>query len=567
MSRDRRTRIGGSWRIISNMKAAFGSLLLLASAFAQPGATAKLGGRLVNALTGDPLQGTLRLRTASSIYRGPQYVASSDVQGNFMFDQLAPGSYVLSAERAGFLRANYGVRFLVNGEALSLKAGDTVAVRFALTPRAAISGRVLDDDGGPISGIEVVAWRWRWSEQAGRRMLQQVDRAVAAQDGNFRLQNLEAGSYYLSAESAPVSDAALTRLVRRRLPEGYATTFYPSALNISDAEPLAVTSGESRVVDLRLKRGGLRKVRGRIENNFSGLPLNVMTIQLASLESPAASRTAVLREDTFEFSGVAPGRYSVIAQEGTPAQRLVARKDILVTDKDVENLRMELHAGADIRCVIREDKPRSEVHEIVATTWLGAPHDPTVLLRSADNAVLRGAVATSELPGGALHLRNVMPGRYWVDLANLPAGSYVKWIRLDGVDITSAPVMVDRGDQGVLEVMVSDRTASLSGVVRNRRGEPVHISQVVLAPVAPELAGVSRLVKGTVTGPGGAFRFTGITPGDYQVLAFEDIPPGLAEDPEFRSKLGPSGTRVSLSPSAVQTVDVESIPAARLQTR
>ena len=66
-----------------------------------------------------------------------------------------------SADRTGFLRGNYGARFLANGEPIRLRAGEKRLLRLALTPRSAISGRVLDSDGGPLPNIEVAAWRWR----------------------------------------------------------------------------------------------------------------------------------------------------------------------------------------------------------------------------------------------------------------------------------------------------------------------------------------------------------------------------------------------------------------------
>src|SRR5450631_385077 len=142
------------------MRNAIGFLLFLATAAAQtPLLKARIEGRLENSLTGEPLRkGVLRLRTATSTFRGPQYVVESDNSGNFVFEQVDPGSYVLSADRAGFLRGNYGARFLVNGEPIRLRAGEKRLLRLALAPRSAISGRVLDGDGDPLPNIEVEAW-------------------------------------------------------------------------------------------------------------------------------------------------------------------------------------------------------------------------------------------------------------------------------------------------------------------------------------------------------------------------------------------------------------------------
>ena len=89
--------------------------------------------------------------------------------------------------------------------------------------------------------------------------------------------------------------------------------------------------------------------------------------------------------------------------------------------------------------------------------------------------------------------------------------------------------------------MLSDKSATLSGVVLGPGGAPARIAQVMLAPASRELERVSRLVKGTVSGAGGSFRFEGVAPGQYVVLAFEDAEPGLAEDPEFRAEFAARG--------------------------
>jgi hypothetical protein len=70
-------------------------------------------GRVANALTGEPLKKiTLSLRNLdrSSGMPRPSYSTVSDPDERFAMKEIQPGSYLLSAERAGFLRASYGAR-------------------------------------------------------------------------------------------------------------------------------------------------------------------------------------------------------------------------------------------------------------------------------------------------------------------------------------------------------------------------------------------------------------------------------------------------------------------------
>src|SRR5579872_1331561 len=162
------------------MRAAIAFLLFLLPAAAQtPSSNASIEGRLENSVTGVPLrQGVLRLSSTSASLRAPEYIAESDSQGNFAFEHVEAGSYLLSADHIGFLHGNYGPRFLVNGEPIRLRSGDKRLLRVALTPKASLSGRVLDAGGEPIGNVEVAAWRWRWSAPAGQRLLQLVARVV-----------------------------------------------------------------------------------------------------------------------------------------------------------------------------------------------------------------------------------------------------------------------------------------------------------------------------------------------------------------------------------------------------
>ena len=571
------------------MRSALGFLLILATASAQtPPLKAHIEGRLENSLTGEPLRkGVLRLRTASSTFRGPQYVVESDSNGNFVFEQVDPGSYVLSADRAGFLHGNYGARFLVNGETIRLRAGEKRLLRLALVPRSAISGRVLDGDGDPLPSLEVDAWRWRWSAGAAQHLLQLVARVTADEEGNFRLASLPSGHFYLSASYSGTAGgasaaylgtsllgasgvlAAPRRAPNEKAPAGYETTFYPGVFRVEEAKAIDLDVGQEVTgINLRLKRRPRAKIRGTVANHYSFLPLNVMTVELTSLDSPAetfpsGARSVTVQDGSFEFAGVLPGRYSIVARDNAPVEHLTARTDVVVTDKDVDNVRIELRAGAEVKCVIRVDRLRNEVHDRPEGAWQSTPVSAAVMLRSMDGGASSTVVATQDSSGGPLRLRDIPPGRYWVDVTNLPKDFYVKWIRFGEQDVTAAPLKVSQGgSEAPLEVMLSDKTATLSGVVLEANGGPARIAQVMLAPTSRELERVSRLVKGTVSGAGGAFRFEGVAPGQYVVLAFEDAEPGLAEDPEFRAVFAALGTSVNLAPSGDQAIEVQAIPAS-----
>jgi protocatechuate 3,4-dioxygenase beta subunit len=549
------------------MRTAIGFLLFLLAAAAQsiPPSKASIEGHLENVLTGEPLrQGVLRLSAATSAFRGPEYIAQSDSTGRFEFEQVEPGSYVLSADRIGFLHGNYGARFLIDGEAIRLRAGDRRSLRVALAPKSSIAGRVVEGDGEPIRNIEVAAWRWRWSASAGQRLLQLVARTTPDGQGNFRFNTLPAGQFFLSASSLspyrPNGPGVLRRRTSDKAPEGYQPTFYPGVLSVGDAKGIDLGPGQDLDgLSLPLKRSKRLKIRGTVADHYSFRPLNLMMVELTPLDRPAeafpgAVRSVAVEDGAFEFDSVPPGRYSITARDYSPAEHLVARTDVTVADKEIENVRLDLRAGAEVKCVIRVERPHNEVHDLPQGAWQSSPMGAMVMLRSPDGGLSRAIAATQDLPGGPFRLRDIPPGSYWVDVTNLPVAFYVKSIRFGEQDVTTVPLKVSQpGVEPQLEVILSDRTATLSGIVVGASGGPV---QVMLAPASRELERVGRLVKGTVSGVGGTFRFEGVAPGQYVVLAFEDAEPGLAEDPEFRAGFLGSGTEVELGPSGNRMIEV-----------
>jgi protocatechuate 3,4-dioxygenase beta subunit len=76
----------------------------------------RLEGRVVG-LNGDPVRkANVRLQGSGPAIpvqnsQGPtSYLQTTDDAGKFVFDNVAPGSYTLSADKNGFLAARYGAR-------------------------------------------------------------------------------------------------------------------------------------------------------------------------------------------------------------------------------------------------------------------------------------------------------------------------------------------------------------------------------------------------------------------------------------------------------------------------
>lgn len=111
--------------------------------------SASISGRVVNA-AGNPLANATLHLSSDRVFQ----TTSSDPDGSFLFDDLAPGRYSMLGEYPGYHQQPYGIPLSV-AEAEHL--GDLV---FTLIPSASISGKVTHADGTPASAVHVLAQKW-----------------------------------------------------------------------------------------------------------------------------------------------------------------------------------------------------------------------------------------------------------------------------------------------------------------------------------------------------------------------------------------------------------------------
>jgi len=130
---------------------------------------------------------------AGNVDRGPR--SFEDVRGAFRWDKLAPGRYVLTASVPGKPPARSATIAVQGGDA-------TRGVRIVIAQGGAVSGRVFDDHGAPVSGAEV-----------GFDVVSSIvpGNAGAKTDGSgrYRLDGAPSGPFTLRAQK----DGFRTRLV------------------------------------------------------------------------------------------------------------------------------------------------------------------------------------------------------------------------------------------------------------------------------------------------------------------------------------------------------------------
>ena len=538
----------------------------------------RVAGQVVHSVAGTPLRKVqLRLKRFSAggmlggvVTDAPSvsnYATVSDAEGKFSFDGVEPGAYWLSAERAGYLDQSYGAREpFLKGSPLKLTAGqrrDDVVMK--LTPQSFLYGKVADEDGDLITGAQVQVYKSSWAR--GKRQFQVAGAANSQDDGSFVVGNLPPGRYYLSATPMRREDGP--QAADSKLLETYTTTYYPSVPDAGGAAPVDVAAGaELRGLEIRMRLAHVYRIRGKAVNTSNGGPAAQVNLSLTARDAIGESNTVVNvmteKDGAFEFHDVAPGDYLISSVSsgvgmlmgrsivmslsgGTekievtaPSFSLIGRASVHVADQDIDNLAVPLSEGAvltgTIRMVDNDPAKPSPWPSLMLTPLNGPSDDPVASEVGAD---------------GAFRIEHIIPDRYAIEMAGMPAGVYVKSVKLDGHSVAGDNLDLTAGG-GVLEIALSEGGAAIAGVVHRADGEPA-------AGATIQVCQGDDSVKYAGADENGAYTVDGLAPGDYRVLAWEEVEPGLSQDSSFRARFDAQSATVKLAEHGRSTADLKVI--------
>src|SRR5271166_5322744 len=155
-------------RLLVVLTVAIFSQVLLAQAPAKlpnnPDATKKppgnctVSGRVVSAADGAPLRSARVGLIQANERRHPLvYATTTDNEGHFEIKQIEAGRYEFFASKIGYLEQSYQSKNPDDeGATLSLSSGQTVDdAMFRLVRAGVITGKVVDDTGEPMMGVNV----------------------------------------------------------------------------------------------------------------------------------------------------------------------------------------------------------------------------------------------------------------------------------------------------------------------------------------------------------------------------------------------------------------------------
>lgn len=506
--------------------------------------TAAIAGHVLDAASGEPVR-KAAVRVAGPLPLLTYRAVTTDGDGRYAVKKLPAGRYNVLAAKPTYVNAT------VAGDSsrlVQISDGDNLSnVDLKLSRGGVIAGRVTDEHGNPIAGVDVSITRLQFLNRA-RRLLQ-----VAKRDtndlGEFRLFGISPGQYYLSAT-----------LGRSRLPphaasEGLpAPMYYPASPNIAEAQRLTIDPGQVLSgVDMVLRPVHGVRISGTVVDS-SGLPVNGGRVILSRLmeDSSLVTASPIGPAGIFVFDNVVPGELVLRSSktDATTAEHAVTR--LTVGDDDLADVALTMTKASTVSGRIVVDQASSGAIRPADVRLNAAPAYPEL------SPVPAGATSAAIHDDFSFRLET-WPGRVLLGSGGTVPGWSIKSVRLGGVDVTETGF--DLGADGVrnVEVELTDVVSEISGLVVTRDGQPTRgACAVVFSQDAEKWPVIGRGANGSCPDLAGRYRVRPLRPGAYYIVAVSSsaFETGEWSDPEFLNSVRDRSLSFTIEPGEQKALDL-----------
>ena len=483
---------------------------------------------------------------------GFELVATSDETGLFRFVDIEPGSYNLIAEKPGYLPGLYGqIKYDDAESVLKVGAGENLkGVILRLFPASAISGQVVDADGDPAPGCNVLLWRQDARPKNSHARV--ADQTVTDRNGQYRFGGLMPGTYFVSAEigaeDPPNSlDKILVDASGKRTNLHDYRTFFPSTISIEAAQQIHLSPGqEYDGADIHAQRGPLFSVAGKLAGALGPLSQYAINISVDQLEGWTGKRGRLGADGSFNFSDIPPGKHRLtLTREGKNGLQTVGSTEVTIDRENIAGIVIAPYDPAGVRVqVFLEGR---ETPLTVGSVFL----QPVTESR----AVTGFSVYEFTPDNGIYVLKDVAPGRYIAGFTNAPH-SFLKSIRVGESETSSNTIEISNGSRIDLVLTYSPKVASVSGTIEVSGEKPPKTIHIILVE---EGENARPGVYGVVADQFLHFSIEDRKPGKYRVFATEDADLELWDQPSFIRLLQSEGAVLELHESEHANVSVKLI--------
>jgi hypothetical protein len=252
-------------------------------------------------------------------------------------------------------------------------------------------------------------------------------------------------------------------------------------------------------------------------------------------------------DGTFEIANVIPGSYNLTAIQQSQERVLSGRTRVDVGASGLDYVGVDLRYGLTIAGQFEADGQAPAQFRM---------NGLRVQLTPTENLPFGNADAQVD-EEGKFTLSNVGAMTYRLNVNGLTNGSYLVSGRFGSNDALNGALQI--GDEGSrLILRVGFTPGVVTGAVTDKSGLPFRAATTVLIPAARSRLDLYRTVTSDQEG---RFTFANVAPGEYKVLAWEDVPRGAYTDAAFLKNYEDRGRSVTIEKGETESVQIPVIAA------
>jgi Carboxypeptidase regulatory-like domain len=481
------------------------------------------------------------------------YQTTTDEMGQFKIEGVAAGAYAVVLERPGFAADPKAIR----DRTVKVIAGeDTKDLILYMRLAGVISGKIVDTDGDPLRSVDVMATAA--PPEKTRRNGGIMQRGATNDLGEYRIADLTPGKYIVQA-TPPQNEGPLPNPNDKGSPKErmvYVTTYFPGTLDERQAAVVEVSAGGTAIANLAVQTSRAYRVSGTIV----GLGDPRMAQLFLIGRNGEQEQQNLADGGKFEFARVLPGIYKaqvltfsgLLNGQAPSLKTQTIRTPIEVNGADLLGLQLQVEAGGDVTGRFRMDgDEKINWAELMVSLFPVPERDeesPGFGMPQTGIAQVNedGSFEIKDAPAADCQLAVIARSDQFRDY-------YTKSVLLGGREVADTGFTVTAGTR--LDVVVSAKGAALEGTVVDGDGKPVASASVVTVPASGKLGRPDAYQSGS-TDENGHFNLRGMNPGEFVVLAFEEMP-GSHRTPEFAKKYEGKGEKVELQEGTKKSVVVK----------
>ncbi|MGJ5818714.1 carboxypeptidase-like regulatory domain-containing protein [Paludibaculum fermentans] len=534
---------------------------------AQPGV--ELSGRVLNATSGEPVAGAHIV----IIHMGPAgrgVGALTDASGRFTAAGLTPGPLYVQATHPNF-PGPFGLP--QGGTHIDLQPGKQSAeIVLRLRPSGVVSGRVVDDEGEPVSGCEIQMFTVR----VGAALSSAGISGYTDDEGNFRLEPVAPDRYLLSArcaEDLPTEHILDVNPARSfESTQTWQRTFYEDSPTFAGATEFGVAAGAQVQLELHLKPQVVRTLKGVLTGPLgtsSKRPAQVYLARTGGGAGPTEyeSESVNMEDNSFRFESVVPGTYelSALSWDATSEVRHWALVTLTVGDEEPPRAALSMQPLSVLTGKVETRPGAADVPAAGPAQFPVAPTNPAKAVEDPSPAILTmtpvpranhdsDQQASVNAHDGSFRFSGITPGRWKIHYYLRRQPAWIESVQYGGATSENQEIEITPGATTTLRIRTSTEFARTRFELKLPSNAP-RTYWVVYAVPAQRLK-LDAPVVAAIGFPESLSSVTRLPPGPYRFFAVPRTAGGGMFNERFAELMSRTLEQMDISTANEKTIEV-----------